>query len=361
MNAPTPRYAMLRQLAGETDSNARRELLRKVTESLSQQSRAPSEAEFAELDGVLSAVAHEYSVQVRTEFARLVAASVSRFCHASEKFALDDAIEVAAPVLRHSRALSEETLLRVVREKSQAHMMAVTQRATVSEGISQALVERGDDEVVASLLSNARALIDDATYDAVAMRAAENRELQAPLVNRAAVPLDLLNGLYQKAEQELRTEILRKFENASPADLEKAFERSRAQVTRNHQQLPEDFAQARKHVAAMKAARQLVPAALVSLLREGQAARTTFKLAFAGLTDVEFDVIDRAVETGDLDTIALLCRGARFDRGLFVSLAVGLDKDNRGLAGAEQFGRLYESVPVEAAQRALRFWKVRAA
>jgi hypothetical protein len=54
-----------------------------------------------------------------------------------------------------------------------------------------------------------------------------------------------------------------------------------------------------------------------------------------------------------------LCRGANFDRGLFVTLAVGLDKAGDGLARAEEFGALYESVPVQAAQRALRFWKVR--
>lgn len=98
MGDPAPRYTLLQKLNSETNSDARRELLRKVTETLSQNTRSPSEEEFSELDGVLSAVAQEYSLQVRTEFARLVAASVTRFCHASEQFAMDDAIEVAAPV-----------------------------------------------------------------------------------------------------------------------------------------------------------------------------------------------------------------------------------------------------------------------
>jgi hypothetical protein len=40
---------------------------------------------------------------------------------------------------------------------------------------------------------------------------------------------------------------------------------------------------------------------------------------------------------------------------------VGLDRSEQGLGKAEAFGKLYESVPVQAAQRALRFWKVRAA
>jgi hypothetical protein len=103
----------------------------------------------------------------------------------------------------------------------------------------------------------------------------------------------------------------------------------------------------------------LIPPALVTLMREGPVARTSFKLALARLTGVEYEQVDRVVEGQDLDTLALLCRGSQFDRALFVSLAVGLSE--RAFDGAEDFGKLYESVPIQAAQRAIRFWKVRVA
>ncbi len=67
MDDSAPRYSLLRELSRQSTSEQRRELLRKVTDALD--SRAPSQAEFDELDGVLSAVAKEYSTQVRTEFA----------------------------------------------------------------------------------------------------------------------------------------------------------------------------------------------------------------------------------------------------------------------------------------------------
>ena len=124
--------------------------------------------------------------------------------------------------------------------------------------------------------------------------------------------------------------------------------------------MPEDMPLARKRLSLMEANRQLQPAILPALLREGKDSRTVFKLAFAKLMDVPYDVIDPVVETPDIDTMALLCRGASFDRGLFVTLAIGLDASEKGLGRAEEFGNLYESVPVQAAQRALRFWKVRA-
>jgi len=353
------RFALLKELSSRTSSEARRELLREVTGSLGGRAGALSGEDAAELDRILASVAADFSVEVRTEFAKLVAASTTRFCHSAEQFALDE-IEVAAPVLRHSQALSEDVLLRVVNEKSQQHMMAVTQRSTVSSRLSHALVERGGDEVASSLLGNEGAAIADTTYDMVMERADASPVLQAGLVRRKSVPLDLLNELYLKTEADLRREILAKFGEVKPEELEKAFERSRSRVTTRYRQPPEDMAAARKRLAALETQRLLAPPVLASLLREGPASRTAFILSFARLADVEFEVVQQAVDGPNLDTLALLSRGANFDRGLFVTLAVGLDKSSSGLAKAEEYGALYESVPVQAAQRALRFWKVRA-
>jgi uncharacterized protein (DUF2336 family) len=358
MSQAASRYALLKGLSASTSSDQRRELLRTVTDALTNNARTPSDEEFAELDQVLSLAASEYSTQVRTEFARLVAASVTRFCHASEQFAMDE-IEVAMPVLRNSQALTEEALLRVVTEKSQAHLMAVAKRDNVSPRVSEALVDKGSDEVVSSLLANDRAQISYSTYEVVAKRAETSTLLHAPFVRRQGVPMDLLNDLYLKVEVDLRREIVKKFDSVPPAELEKAFERSRARVTTAFRKMPEDLALAQKRLSLIESNKQLLPAFLPSLLREGKGSRTVFKLAFAKLVDVPFDVIDPAVETPDIDTLALLCRGANFDRGLFVTIAVGLDDSEKGLGRAEEFGKLYESVPVTAAQRALRFWKVR--
>ena len=357
LNAPTSRYALLTQLSAQTSSEERRDLLRKVTSALGHTEH--SESEFAELDGVLSVVAQEYSVGVRTEFARLVAAANSRFPLASEKLAFDD-IAVASPILRSSQILSEETLMKVVEGKSQPHLMAVTQRTTVSQRVSEALVEHGDDAVVTSLLANDRAEIAHTTYETVARRAESSPALQAPLVRRKNVPVDILHDLYARVEADLRREIVDKFGQTEPGELEKAFERSRTRMDKAYRRRPEDFTAAQGRVAQYGARGELKPALLATLLREGAAARTSFMLAFARLADIEFDVVEPAVQDGDIDTLALLCRGAGFDKGLFVTIAVGLDKSERGMANADKFGQLYESVPVQAAQRALRFWKVRA-
>ncbi|HEY4275963.1 MAG TPA: DUF2336 domain-containing protein, partial [Rhizomicrobium sp.] len=221
-------------------------------------------------------------------------------------------------------------------------------------------VERGDDAVVTSLLTNQQAEIGLQTYDLVAKRAETSSVLQAPLVRRSGVPLELLNELYLKVEADLRREIVGKFESVPPQELEAAFQRSRTRVS-NHYGQPEDFDSARKRIDALARQGGLVPPALMTLLREGPSARTAFKIALARLCDVNFDISERVVGANDTDTLALLCRGANFDRALFVSLAVALDGGERALDGVDGFAKLYASVPVQAAQRAIRFWKVRAA
>ena len=347
---------MLSDLANETSSEGRRELLRKVTEAMD---NSANPGELQQFDKLLATVATDYSVDVRAQISRLVASGGS-FNQSAQHFALDD-IEVARHVLENSSVLTEATLLKVIDQKSPDHLMAVTKRQAISPVISHALVEKGSDEVVTSLLQNRRAEIAPMTFDAVARRAENAPVLHGPLIHRADVPVDLLNVLYMKVESDLRKEIIAKFETVPPEELEKAFQRSRDRMADALGGTPQDFAASNQRIDGLSAKGGLRPPALVTLLREGKQSRTAFKIAFARLCDVEFDLIDRVVETFDLDTVALLCRGAGFDRALFVSLAVGLDHPERGLAGAEQFGQLYESVPVQAAQRAIRFWKVRAA
>ena len=238
----------------------------------------------------------------------------------------------------------------------------MTRRATVSPVISHALVEKGNDAVVTSLLKNERAEIAPATYDAVVRRAEASPVLQAPLVRRSTVPIELLNGLYMKVEGDLRKEIVAKFEAVSPDELEKAFQRSRDRVSNVYKQMPDDFEPSNQRINQMERRGGLTPPILISLLREGRDSRTAFKLAFARLTDVEFELIERVVEHFDLDTVALLCRGSNFDKALFVSLGGGAGRScPRPWPAPKQFGKLYEGVPVQAAQRAIRFWKVRAA
>jgi hypothetical protein len=66
------------------------------------------------------------------------------------------------------------------------------------------------------------------------------------------------------------------------------------------------------------------------------------------------------MEVRDVDALALLCRASGFNRALFVTLSLSVASEDHMMSKLEEFGALYERVPVMTAQRAVRFWKLRA-
>lgn len=350
-------FALLLDLAKEGSSEKRRELLRQITDVFLADPPERTDRESMLFDEIVGAVAADLETQVRIELARKVAVSNVPVQRTARRLAMD-VIEVARPVLEHSKALSEADLIDVIQAKSQDHMLAVTKRPHIGENVSSALVEKGEDRVVASLLENRTARLNRETYERVAERAEANPVLHAPLVRNAHVPLDMLNNVYLRVEHNLRREIMRKFHGVSPAELETALEASRNHLSAAYGALPDDYQAAKEHIAALGKITPLQPPVLVKLLRENR--RTAFLLAFAQLVDIEFDLGRRLLDVQDIDALAMLCRGAGFDRGLFVTLCITIMNDGGGLSKAEKYGQLYEQVPVAAAQRALRFWKVRA-
>ncbi|MFT3725357.1 MAG: DUF2336 domain-containing protein [Hyphomonadaceae bacterium] len=357
MAAPANNFALLLELAKEGSSEKRRELLRQITDVFLADPPERSDRESQLFDEIVTAVAADLETQVRVELAKKVAVSNVPVQRTARRLAMD-VIEVARPVIESSKALTEADILDVIKEKSQDHMMAVTKRPDIGETVSSALVDKGEDRVVASLLENRTARLNRQTYQKVAERAEVNPVLHAPFVRNAHVPLDLLNNVYLKVENSLRREIMRKFHGVSPQELEAALEASRNHLSAAYGALPDDYQVAKDHVAALDKKGALKPPILVQLLRENK--RTAFLVAFAQLVDIEFDLARRLVTGKDLDALAMLCRGSGFDRGLFVTLCILIADDGGGLSRTEQYSQLYEQVPVAAAQRALRFWKVRA-
>lgn len=357
MAAPVSKFELLLDLAKETSSEKRRALLLQVSEMLVKNPEVRSDASCAAFDEIAVSIVKDLNPEARSEIAQVLAASALPVERTLRRFATDE-IEVARPVLEQS-ALSEGDLLDVVASTSQDHLMAISKRSTLGERVSDALTKRGDDHVVASLLTNKGAEIGREAYERVAERAATSPILQAPLVRRQGVPLDLLNDLYVSVTPESRAEILKQYENVSPDELEAALQRSHTHVGKAHSELTEDMETANITIRKLEREGDLKPQLLVRFMREGGKSRTLFLLMFAKLTDVDYERVRQVIDARDVDAMALLCRAAGFDRPLFLTLSLLVVGDHEGRANLERFAALYERVPVQAAQRAIRFWKVR--
>ena len=57
-------------------------------------------------------------------------------------------------MLEGSPRLSETELIEIAQQKSQAHLLALSRRSSLTERVTDILVERGDETVVRSVASN---------------------------------------------------------------------------------------------------------------------------------------------------------------------------------------------------------------
>lgn len=353
-----PRFGRLIELARTPDSARRRELLREVTDLFFETSGARSTRETDLFGDVLQLVAAEMQDGVLAEFAE-------RFADAEDapvalmRDLANHAFEVAAPVLMRSKALDEQTLVHIVTYQSQQHIQAVAQRESVSEAVSDAIVQFGDDHALNALMRNEGAEVSRTSMETAVDRARRNAMLHEGVVKRRDLPLDLLNEMYFVVESSLRDQILQRNASVDPEALDVALAKARERIKRTVGDLSSEARNALSFIQSKKAAGELNARMLVSLYREAKQAH--FLYGLAEVTQVDPETVSNMLERRDVDALAMLCRAANIERPLFVTLAVLTCGGEEAMDRAEEFGRMYNAVPVEAAQRAVRFFKVRKA
>ena len=346
-------------LAQETAPEKRRALLRELTDRFfgtPQHGAAESEAYGAVLSQLTDAMEKAVRAELAERFAPLAHAPsvlVNRLAH-------DEEPGVASPVLEASPVLTDEDLLAVIRRRSQGHMQAVSRRQEVSEAVSDAIVEHGNDETLGVLLANDRARLSRQASEAAVDRARLNPGLHEVTVNRASLPPDLLNEMYFVVEARLRQKILEQNARLDPVLLDHALAAGRTRIATEDGSLPPDYAASQAEIEPLRADDQLTPQTLAGFLRSGQ--QTHFISALAQLADVDFHTVRRILTSREIDALAVVCKAADLDRALFLTYAVVLlGPDANALGKARTFGTLYQDLTTETAQRTLRFWRLRSA
>ncbi len=121
--------------------------------------------------------------------------------------AFDDLIEVAAPVLSRSERLDDETLIETARNKSQAHLMAISTRRVLSGAVTDVLVLRGNDEVIHSTVNNPGAEFSERGFTRLVNRADGDDNLATCLGMRPTMPRHLYLKLLAKASVTVRARL----------------------------------------------------------------------------------------------------------------------------------------------------------
>jgi len=356
VSVPASRLHDLIALANEPSSERRRELLRGVTDMFFA-GEDHGATELGLFDAVMGKLASEMEVAVRAELAGRMAEAARPPAGLMRRLAGDE-IEVARPVLQGSAALSEDDLISVARTRGQDHLRAISQRTIVPAAVSDAIVERGDDDTLGVLLRNSGAALSRKAHERAVDRAVQNPDLHEAVVTREQLPIDLLNEMYFVVEARLRDRITSANAAIDPAQLEAALAAGRKRVAVGDGALPADYAEAEAAVRSMIARGDVGPRVLAALLRNRET--TKFLVALAELAGIDFHTARRILERKELDALAIVCKAADFDRSLFLTFTVLiLDRDDDAMTRAKSYGDLYNALPKDAALRTIRFWRMR--
>jgi uncharacterized protein (DUF2336 family) len=78
------------------------------------------------------------------------------------------------------------------------------------------------------------------------------------------------------------------------------------------------------------------------------------------MADIDFHTARRILERRELDALAIVCKAANFDRALFLTFAILiLGQEHDAMGRAREYAQLYAELPREAANRTIRFWRMR--
>src|SRR6476659_1994786 len=154
-------------------TNARRiEMLTRITDLFVGGAPRFTEAQTGVFDDIMVRLVSAIEAKARAKLAHRLAPIANAPLNTIHMLAFDDDIEVAATVLSQSERLDENALLANAGSKSQQRLFAIAQRKSLSEAVTDMLVERGDREVVHSVVKNSGAHFSDAGFRMLVKRRA---------------------------------------------------------------------------------------------------------------------------------------------------------------------------------------------
>ena len=280
-------------------------MLRKVTDLFINGLDEFTGEDLSLFDDVIIRLAAEIEQSARELLAKRLAPicnSPPRIIHA---LALDEAIEVAGPVLSQSTRLDDKTLVEIARTKGQDHLLAISQRASLSETVTDVLVERGDREVVLSTVDNFGASISDLGFSAL-VRRSEGDDLLTELVgSRPEIPSPLLTALVVKASQAVRAKLEASHPRAK-AEVGRAVAEATRRVEARALSTSLDYTAALASIESLQRSGGLDEGVLATFAKRGAYAEVVCALAV--MCDLSLHFVERAMSRDRSETLVVITK-----------------------------------------------------
>lgn len=358
----------LLQLARDKSVDGRTRLAEIVGDLFLGKSNVLSEQERVIMTEILRHLIHDVEMNVR----KTLADRLASFPHAPAELVrtlANDEIEVAHNILRQTPVLHDLELIEIIQHRTYEHQLSIAMRDSVSEAVSDALVETGNVTVIKTLVENPRADISDNTMEYLVSESEHRKPLQQPLLERPDMNPELAKKMYWWVSAALRQHIMDQYD-IDVSELDAAMEGSVHQLMGDNpgkastaeiidpsalphrQRMTEKYADPVEGVSASD---------LLQLLRNGDIAR--FLAVFSRASGLRTQLIKRLVYEPGGEGLAIICKSSGMSKSDFSSLFLlsraarpgDQSVDPKEVPKALAF---FDKLPMETAQKVTARWRL---
>jgi uncharacterized protein (DUF2336 family) len=301
-------FAFINEIEGAVANGSgdrRGEMLRRVTDLFIVGAGRFSEAEVALFDDVIARLTVDIEISARALLAVRLAPIPNAPPRMIRALAFDDAIDVAGPVLSHSDRLDELALVENASSKGAEHLLAISRRRSLSEKVTDVLIERGDRQVVLSTAENRGARFSDLGMSRMVERAEGDDRLAACVGARPELSPALFARLVAKASQAVRMKLIAEHPGHG-REVDHAVNEAAGRIQAAATAAKPDYTLAQRIVESLHKSGKLDDERIRSFAKSGRFEETTAALAIRCELPIAF--VERAMLQERSETLLVMAR-----------------------------------------------------
>ena len=265
-----------------------------------------SESQIAAVDGVLAQLIERVEAATLANLSEALSTIEQAPRQTIRKLAFHSDPLVAAPTLRKSNCLLEKDLLEIAKSRGQQHLLALSDRKTLSEALTDALMRFGDVNVSNALAHNAGARFSECGYATLVGRAERDEGLAEKVGLRSDLPGNLLRELLGKVADVVLAKFLTAPRPVVKAKTQGAGGAAGQSVARRK---AIDYTQAQSELITLNRTGKLTDSMVNRFAVRGEYISVVAALALKA--DVKVEAIEPLLESDRLYGLIVACKAAR--------------------------------------------------
>jgi len=265
------------------------------------------DSQIAAVDGVLAHLVARVEAATVIQLSEALSTIERAPRQTIRQLAFHEQPQVAAPVLRSSSCVSDADLLEIVKSRSQQHLLAICDRKTLNEALTDALMRFGDVNVSNALARNTGARFSECGYATLVGRAERDEGLAEKLGVRLDIPGSLLRELIGKVADVVRARFLTAPRPVARGKTQNSAAAAAAQGGVARKAI--DYTQAQSEVVALNRTGKLNDSIVNRFAVRGEYTHVVASLALKA--DVKVEAIEPLLEPDRVYGLIVACKAAR--------------------------------------------------